>query len=606
MKFKFFLFFIAAISYHLSYAQTKEGLKDTMKNLIAEQKLSGAVWATVSEKGEIVIDAHGFKNIKTRELLNATDKVHVGSVSKTIMAAGFLRMATLGLLDLNDPVKKYLPDLPMENQWDNANPVTIKHLIDHTSGLTNSRLWHIFSTTATPDTPLDAVFVNDPNILKVRAKPGSIYSYSNLGYTILGMVIEKITKDRYENYLDENLLKPLRMTNSTLKFISQAGNDADQQLAYGHFDDGSPVIAMPTYLRSAGQLTTTAEDMGIFLRFMMSDGTINGKPFIKSEYLAAVGKQKLTDAYKNGVPFGDALGAYSRDRYGVVGAAKNGTILGFSAMTYMFPDHRRAFFIAHNMDSETANYDLFNATLVKHLGMKTKKYTSKQQLLENEISNWNGYYIPVFTKIEPFGLLDHVFSHTKVETTKDGALVMPFQGTNRVLIYQGKHLFSMKDRTTISHTFYRTADGEFVITDGLKTMKKVHGLKILSIACSLFLGLVGLVYVFIAGCISLIKHKIDFRNQPIFWLFLSILILIFSFILIANQPFMQMGDVTIGNILLAVATTLIPVFSVVSLFLTVKMKHRSFHIFNFLAILFVFQFSVLLIMNDLMPIVMWK
>jgi len=606
MKFKFFLFFISVISYHLSYAQTKKGLKDTIKNLLAEQRLSGAVWATVSDRGEVVIDAHGYKNYKTRELLSPTDKVHVGSASKTIMVAGFLRMATLELLDLDDPVKKHLSGLPIENQWDNANPVTIRHLIDHTSGLTNARLWHVFSTTATPDTPLEAVYVNNPNMLKVWAKPGSIYSYSNLGYTILGMVIEKLTNDRYENYLDENILGPLGMTNSTFKFISQVGNHADKRLAYGHFDDGTPVVAMPTYLRSAGQLTTTAEDMGIFLRFMMSDGTINGKPFIRSEYLASVGKQKLTDAYKNGVPFGDALGAYSRDRYGVVGVAKNGTILGFSAMIYMFPKDRKAFFIAHNMDSETANYDLFNEVLVKHLGIKTKNYTSKQQPLENEISNWDGYYIPVITKIEPFGLIDHVFSHTLIETTKNGALIMPFQGKNRMLIYQGKHLFSMKDRTAISYAFYRTVDGEFVITDGLKTMKKVNGFKILSIACSLFLGLFGLVYVFIAGCINLFKPKIHFRNQPIFWLFVSISMLMFSFIMIANQPFMRMGDMTIGNILLAVASTLIPVFSVVSLFLTLKMKHRYFHTLNFLAILFVLQFSVLLIMNNLMPIVMWK
>ena len=64
------------------------------------------------------------------------------------------------------------------------------------------------------------------------------------------------------------------MTNSSFKFISQIGNDSDKQLAYGHFDDGKPVSALPMYLRPAGQLTTTAEDIGIFLRFMMSDGTI--------------------------------------------------------------------------------------------------------------------------------------------------------------------------------------------------------------------------------------------------------------------------------------------------------------------------------------------
>lgn len=604
MKFKFLLFFISVISSNLSVAQTTEGLKDTIKNLLAEQNLSGAVWSTVSENGDISVDAHGYKNMETGELLLPTDKVHVGSVSKTILAAGFLRMATLGLLNLDDPIKKYLPNLPIENQWDNVTPVTIRHLLDHTSGLTNVKLWHIFSTTATLDTPLESVYNNSPNLLKVRVKPGSIFSYSNLGYTILGMVIEKITQERYESFLDENLLKPLGMTNSTFKFISQIGNDADKQLAHGHFDDGTPVSAMPMYLRPAGQLTTTAQDIGIFLRFMMSDGTINGEPFIRSEYLASVGQQKLTDAQKIGVPMGDALGAYSRDRYGVVGVAKNGTTLGFSAMTYMFSKDKKAFFIAYNMDSETANYDLFNEALVKHLSITTKDYTSHQQTIENEISNWNGYYVPIFTKVEPFGLMDYVFSHTKVETTENGALITPFQGKNSELMYQGGQLFSMKDRTTISHAFYRTADGELLITDGLKTIKKVSGLKIISLAGSLLLGLLGLVYVFLIGFINLINHKIHFRNHPLFWIFISILTMIFSFIFIAHQSFMELGDLTFGNILLTVATGILPLALVLGIVRHIRSRHKSMKI-DLLAMVLLLQWVVVLAYWGLIPFRLW-
>ena len=606
MKLYFFLFFTLIIATNFSYAQTKEGLKDTIKNLLAEQKLSGAVWVTVSEKGEIVTDACGYKNTKTKDILRPTDKVHVGSIAKTILATSFLRMATIGLLNLDDPVTKYLPGIPIDNLWNKTNPVTIRQLLDHTSGLTDAKLWHIFSTTATPDIPLEAVYINNLNLLKVQARPGSIYSYSSLGYTILGMVIEKIHLKRYEDFLDENILKPLGMANSSFKFISQIGRDADKQLAYGHFDNGKPVSALPMYLRPAGQLTTTAEDIGIFLRFMMSDGTINGETFIRSEYLKSVGNQKLTDAYKNGVPFGDALGAYSRDRYSVVGIAKNGNILGFTAMTYMFPNEKKAFFIAHNMDSETANYDLFNEALVKHLGLATHRLITKQQPIENEIANWNGYYIPIITKVEPFGLIDYVFSHTKVETTKDGALFMPFQGKKKVLIYQGKYLFSMKDRTSITHAFYKKTNGNLLITDGVKTIKKVSGFKIAGITTSLLLGLLGIVHLFVIGCVKLVKHKIDFINQPLFWVFISILTLIISLAFIATQPFMKMGDITIGNIILAVGSTLLPIFSVASLFLTIKSKTKFLNSFNFWAILLVLQSSFLLIMNKLLPIIMWK
>jgi CubicO group peptidase (beta-lactamase class C family) len=362
------------------------------------------------------------------------------------VAAGFLRMATLGLLNLDEPVKKYLPNLPIKNQFGNADPVTIRHLLDHTSGLADAKLWHVFSTTATPDTPLETVYLNSPGILKVQSRPGSVYSYSNLGYTILGMVIEKITKKRYEDYLGQNLLMPLGMTNSSVEFVSQI---TDKGLAHGHFDNGEPAVTMPMYLRPAGQFTTTAGDLGKFMRFMMSDGLINGKAFISREYLRAVGNQEGTDSFKMGVPFGDALGAYSRDRYGVVGIAKNGNTLGFSAMLYMFPIHKKAFFVAFNMDSETANYDLFNEVLIRHLGLPALKFITKEQDMGKHFENWRGYYVPLVTKVEPFGLLDLVFSFTKVEISKTDITLRPMQGKGKKLFYQGRNLFSMKDRTDI-------------------------------------------------------------------------------------------------------------------------------------------------------------
>lgn len=397
------------------------------------------------------------------------------------------------------------------------------------------------------------------------------------------------------------------MTNSSFQFVSQTGSNPDKQLAYGHFDNGEPVVAMPMYLRLAGQLTTTAEDVGKFMRFIMSDGEIDNTQFISSEYLRAIGKQTRTDAYKNGVPVGDALGAYSRDRYGVTGIAKNGNKLGFSAMIYLFPEDKKAFFIAHNMDSETANHELFNEVLINHLGLNTTRpFISKEQTTEKEIANWNGFYIPVITKVEPFGLLDYIFSHTKVTTSKTSAILNPFQGKTRELIYQGKNMFSMKDRTNISHSFYTSSEGELFITDGVKTIKKVHGLKISGIAGSFILGILGLIYLLFSGCMNFIKHKLELENQPILGVFISIMILITSIIFIFNQPFMQMGDMTIGNVFLAAATLLIPLFSILSLILVIKTQKRYLYTLSFWAIVFVVQFCLLLVANKLMPIIMWQ
>jgi CubicO group peptidase (beta-lactamase class C family) len=589
-----------------SFSQAQSELHHTMEVLLSEQQLTGAVWATISESGEIRTGATGYKNASSRTLLSPTDKVHVGSVSKTVLAAGFLRLATQGLIDLDDPVKQYLPALPLDNPWAESNPVTIRHLLDHTSGLTDARLWHVFSTTATPDTPLEYAYTNDPSILKIHAKPGSIYSYSNLGYTILGMMIEKLTQGRYEQYLDKNLLKPLGMLHSTFEFVSQEGIHADEELASGHLDDGQPVSGIPGYLRPAGQFTTTAEDMGIFLRFLMSDGTINGTPFIKADYLKSIGIQRKTEAFVNGVPYGDALGAYSRDRYGVIGLAKNGNILGFSSMIYLFPEHKRAFFISHNMDSETADYDLFNQALVRHLDIPAKQFITTQRATEDSLQSWNGYYIPVITKVEPFALFDKVFSHTKVTVIESGALIEPSQGKKRELIYQGKNLFSMQDRTNISHAFYKNENGDFLVTDGIRTVKKISGWKIVGLATILLLGVIGIVHVIVSSIVRLFTLKSNRLYHPNFLILISLMILLIGIVLIINQSFIRLGDRTLGNIVLAVGSLLLPMHSLIALIQLIRAKKKFRGILDLLAVIFIVQVSFLLAANKLMPIIMWR
>lgn len=347
------------------YAQNSLILKDEINKALAKEGLTGAVWSILDANGKITIDAAGINNKETGKGLKSTDKVHVGSITKTLIATGILRLATEKKLDLDEPVEKYLPQLSFYNSWQKTKPITIRHLLDHTSGLTDVRFWQIFSEKAKANSPLAYAFVKNPEVLKVHSEPGSIFSYSNMGYTLLAMIIESITKENYESYLDKKLLLPLGMLNSTFHFVSQAGIKADKTLAYGHLDSQIIYAALPMYLRPAGQFTTTAYDMAIFAKFLLSDGTIDGKKFISPTYLTQMGQSQNTIAKQKGLRVGYGLGAMTRDRHGVIGLAHSGNIVGYHAMLYWFPKSKKAFFISHNMDSETANYERFNETLIK-------------------------------------------------------------------------------------------------------------------------------------------------------------------------------------------------------------------------------------------------
>lgn len=585
------------------HGQSYEQLNEKMKTLVEQQNLSGAVWTIVDGNGEIRTDACGYANLRTKEKLNPCHKMLVGSLAKTVVAAAFLRMATLGILTLDDPVNKYLPQLPIKNRWADTNPISIRHLLDHTSGLADVKLWQVLSTTATANIPVEYAFNRSPDLLTVQAKPGSIRSYSNIGYSILGKIIEVISGQPYEHYLAGAILGPLGMANSSFYYISQKD---DKQLAYGHFDDGQPVCALPMYLRPAGQFSTTAYDMGLFLRFMMSDGKIDGKQFISEILMNSIGNQTTTDAFKNGLPMGEAMGVYKRDRYGVIGLAKNGNVLGFRSMLYLFPEFHRAFFIAFNMDSETSQYDLFNEVLTCHLNLPVKKFRDEGKVMDKSLKLWEGYYVPVITKIKPFGLLDMVFNFTKVTLVRDEALLSPFQGKTIKLLYQDNNLFSMNNRIAISHSFYKDSSGAYLITDGVNTLQKTKGIKIGAVGLSLGLGAISILYLLISGISGAIKTKTKFISNAEFPLFSVLLLLLSTIIAISSQSILALGDFGIAGVVLAIATILLPVTSIITCMLFMMKQKRFFLDVSFWASLFVFTCCLLLIANDLMPLILWR
>ena len=113
---------------------------------------------------------------------------------------------TEGLIELDAPASRYLPDLFFENPWKGLADVTVRHLLDHTSGLNDAHMWQMFSERPKPETPLIAAFPEPETQLRIRSRPGSRFSYSNMGYTLLGIIIESVVGGRYEAYLDERIL----------------------------------------------------------------------------------------------------------------------------------------------------------------------------------------------------------------------------------------------------------------------------------------------------------------------------------------------------------------------------------------------------------------
>lgn len=597
--------FLLLIFTNLSSGQTETKLKQEIEQALEEEGLTGAVWAVVDSGEEIAFDAVGVKNLQTKERLKPADKVHIGSVTKTVLAVGILRLVSENKIDLDAPVRKYLSEINFENKWNETNPITVRHLLDHTSGLEDLRLWQMFTAKAAPNSVLATAFEKDSSVLKVRTKPGSVFSYSNMGYTLLGMVIEKVTNEPYESYLDKNLLKPLGMLNSTFGFVSQAGEKADPELAMGHLDNQTTFPALPIFLRPASQFTTTAYDMGLFLKFIMSDGSLDGQPFIKTESLREMGKPHGTEALRNGLQIGYGLGILKRDRHGVVGLAHSGNIVGYHAMIYAFPESQKAFFISHNTDSESANYERFNEILLRHLNLK-KNGESAKPVKPTEFSDWEGYFVPLVSRFETLAYLDSLTSFTKVTVKDDKVILSAFQKPSKELVYIGNGIFIADGKTTGSHVFYKTEENTPVISDGLSSLKKINGLHLLCRWISFSFGIIGLAFLLVSGAVQLIKYKRGVIKKSVFPAFLSIVFLFVPIPFFLLQSFVSIGDATVASVMLAISTFLLPFGLIASALLYVKNgMPRYFEKADFLAVVFSFQWIIVLVFWGLIPFLLW-
>lgn len=584
----------------ISVAQDNETLDGKLKKAVTNENLTGAVWSTISDD-IITTGAIGLKNADTKEILENDDRVLIGSVTKTLIATAILRLASQGKLDIDSPVHKILPKILFDNPWRENNPVTIRDLLNHTSGIEDARFWQVFSTESTSTTPLEYIFSKNPSVLKVRTIPGTRFSYSNMGYSFLGLIIEKITQEPYENYLDKNLLVPLGMNSSTFQFTTQKGENVDQHLAMGHFDNGTTQENIPMFLRPAGQFTTTAKDMALLAKFLMSDGVINEKSFIDKELLNQMGNPISTESYKNGLTSGYQFGLSYRDRYGVVGKFHRGNTIGYRATFYLFPEQKKGFFISYNTDSETANYENFNSIFINYLGINKPQKLKVKNNLPSNIKDFYGYYKMNPVRFEMFAYLDLLFNSIKVEQENNKLILQSIQNETYSLLPVGSNLFRKEDRVKPSHVLYKN-DTTPMISDGLVTYEKVSLFYLGLMWLSLILGLVGIIIILFRGFYLLFQKQLFNHNQTITLPFLSIIGLLIPFPFLLNQSFLNLGDFTFANILLAIATgfsTLAMIFGIRKIW-----KNKTLTI-DTIGTLFILQWTLVLIYWGIFPFRLW-
>lgn len=240
-----------------SFGQSKTEKLDELLNMYSDYgKFNGSV--LVAENGKIIYEkGFGMADMEWNIPNNPLTKHRLGSVTKQFTAMIIMQLVEQGKLKLDVPISTYLPDYPKPN----GDKITIHQLLTHTSGTPNFTSFPNYmseiSINQYPAEELIKIFSASP----LDFEPGTRYSYSNSGYFLLGVIIEKVTGKPYEEVLHDQILTPLKMNNS--------GYDHHETIlenrASGYQKRGNQLINAP-YINmsvpfSAGAMYSTVEDL---------------------------------------------------------------------------------------------------------------------------------------------------------------------------------------------------------------------------------------------------------------------------------------------------------------------------------------------------------
>jgi D-alanyl-D-alanine carboxypeptidase len=227
---------------------------------IAYRGLPGVVVGVVSDQDLVWAKGYGYADVKAKLPMTATTKFRMASNSKLFTAVAIMQLREEGKLGLDDPVIKYLPWFKAKPAGDDDGPITIEQLLSHSSGLPREAGDHWVSYNFPTGEELQRLFADR----QAAFAPSVRWKYSNLAYSVAGMVVEKVSGQRWADYVGQNIFKPLNMNASSID-----KNVAGLAVPYGRrMPDGTREVLPFVDARGMAAATGLTSDVGDMAKFM--------------------------------------------------------------------------------------------------------------------------------------------------------------------------------------------------------------------------------------------------------------------------------------------------------------------------------------------------
>ena len=432
-------------------SESAEAFLDTFfDSAEAKAQYVGASVVVVKDGKVLAEKGYGYADQESKTPVDPKSTAfRVASVSKTFTAAAVMQLVEQGNVDLQADFQSYVKGLEFDNPFD--KPVTVENLLTHTTGFEirdpqQEDIHADFDKTVSME---DYAQQHMPPVVR---EPGSAYMYDNFSFLLLGMIVENVSGEPFETYMQQHIFKPLGMDNSSFVL-----NDKfKDQLATGYDAVHNPLdlyTLSPTPMPQGGMLST-AEDIGNFMIAFLNDGVKDNERILKEttvksmeQYRSSIHPVLPDTTYGFEAAF-QLPGAGSSPAI----ITKAGDLIGFSSYLFLIPEQNTGVFLTYNQSGALRNlfYPAFIQTFFPQYAepVVIKDFTPQST---NELQRFAGLYADL--------RLSTIVSSLKNGGTEPGKLSISdaFLGP-RTLIQVDENLF--KDELTGQFTaFKEQADG---------------------------------------------------------------------------------------------------------------------------------------------------
>jgi D-alanyl-D-alanine carboxypeptidase len=337
---------LIAVKQAMAVPDLKGQFQAVLDSLQKQYRFPGATAAYVLKDGRVGVVATGVRDLESGAPMSVQSRMLSASIGKTFVGATVIALSREGVLDLDAPVSRWLGDRPWFGRLPNHAVITLRHLLNHTSGVADhvhlasfasevSQKWRIAGNPFTPEELIQ--FTLD---LPALFDAGTRWAYSDTGYILLGLVIEKATGRSYYAEITQRFLKPLGLSQT-----SPADRRLLAGLAAGYMATDNPfgfprkttradgtMQWHPGFEWAGGGLVSTSRDLAVWGSALFRGHAMSGR------YLADLVDSVPVSADSADVRYGAGVAIYRTGSYGPV-YGHGGWIPGYSTSLRFYVDH---------------------------------------------------------------------------------------------------------------------------------------------------------------------------------------------------------------------------------------------------------------------------